>query len=439
MRVFNHQSVATGSRLILTIDTDGGLSYIVTTDNPTTTGDITLIKTPTGAVASVNGKTGIVVINPDDLDDTATTNKFTTAGDKTKLAGIESEATADQTGAEIKTAYEAENNTNAFTDTEKSKLTAIEASADVTDDVNVGSAMTGADAKATPVDADTMPLNDSADSNLLKKVTWANIKATLKSYFDTLFAPLSEWTDGWIDADETWVYDAATTFTNSNTTRTGSFTIASFDATTKYEPGMKVKFTQSTGGVKKGIIESVVFDDPGSTITVFLGTDFTLNNEAISSPFYSFMKKPFGFDIDPDKWTILLEDTSNRDQGTPTANTWYNINSTQIDIPMGLWEVSYNVTIRARDTSGTGANMFVTLSKVNNTEDDKDFSGITLYQRGSGDVHIYAYVNREKILTLAADDTYYLNGKTSEASMTNISFMGSTGGTTVLKAVCPYL
>jgi hypothetical protein len=44
-----------------------------------------------------------------------------------------------------------------------------------------------ASAKTTPVDADTMGLIDSAASNVLKKVTWANIKATLKTYFDTLY------------------------------------------------------------------------------------------------------------------------------------------------------------------------------------------------------------------------------------------------------------
>ena len=43
--------------------------------------------------------------------------------DATKLAGIEDGATADQTGAEIKALYEAESNTNAFTDAEKTQLT----------------------------------------------------------------------------------------------------------------------------------------------------------------------------------------------------------------------------------------------------------------------------------------------------------------------------
>ena len=45
---------------------------------------------------------------------------------ETRLSGIDANATDDQTGAEIKTAYETELNTNAFTDAEKSKLATLE-------------------------------------------------------------------------------------------------------------------------------------------------------------------------------------------------------------------------------------------------------------------------------------------------------------------------
>lgn len=48
-----------------------------------------------------------------------------------------------------------------------------------------------ATSKATPVDADLLALVDSAASNTLKKLTWANVKATLKTYFDTLYAAAS--------------------------------------------------------------------------------------------------------------------------------------------------------------------------------------------------------------------------------------------------------
>ena len=56
----------------------------------------------------------------------AETNAFTDA-QFTKLAGIETSATADQTGAQIKTLYEAES--NAFTDAQFTKLAGIETSA----------------------------------------------------------------------------------------------------------------------------------------------------------------------------------------------------------------------------------------------------------------------------------------------------------------------
>tara|TARA_R100001480_G_scaffold17802_4_gene27077 strand:+ start:737 stop:4003 length:3267 start_codon:yes stop_codon:yes gene_type:complete len=51
------------------------------------------------------------------------------ATDGSKLDGIESGATADQSNSEIKTAYEANSNTNAFTDALLSKLNAIETAA----------------------------------------------------------------------------------------------------------------------------------------------------------------------------------------------------------------------------------------------------------------------------------------------------------------------
>ena len=67
------------------------------------------------------------------------TNAFTDSL-LSKLNAIEASATTDQTGAEIKSLYEAESDTNAFTDAEKTKLSGIETSADVTDATNVDAA-----------------------------------------------------------------------------------------------------------------------------------------------------------------------------------------------------------------------------------------------------------------------------------------------------------
>lgn len=49
-------------------------------------------------------------------------------------------------------------------------------------------ALASAAAKATPADADTLALSDSTASGALRRLSWSNIKAVLKTYFDTLYA-----------------------------------------------------------------------------------------------------------------------------------------------------------------------------------------------------------------------------------------------------------
>ena len=75
-------------------------------------------------VGKVN--TATATVSADKIAD-GTTNKAYTGTEKTKLSGVEAGATNDQSGAEIKTAYEAE--TGAYNSTKDSKLTGIEAGA----------------------------------------------------------------------------------------------------------------------------------------------------------------------------------------------------------------------------------------------------------------------------------------------------------------------
>lgn len=60
-------------------------------------------------------------------------------------------------------------------------------SADSVDTTSLGTTISGATLKATPVDADSLGLSDSAAANVIKKLTWANVKATLKTYFDGIY------------------------------------------------------------------------------------------------------------------------------------------------------------------------------------------------------------------------------------------------------------
>jgi len=62
---------------------------------------------------------------------------------------------------------------------------------------DIAAIVNAASSKTTPVDADAFAGIDSAASFGLKKFTWANIKATLKTYFDTLYQPLAANLTSW--------------------------------------------------------------------------------------------------------------------------------------------------------------------------------------------------------------------------------------------------
>ena len=66
----------------------------------------------------------------------------------------------------------------------------------VASDAITSSDVHAAASKTTPIDADELPLIDSAASWGLKKLTWANLKATAKAYFDTLYAAIGHNHDG---------------------------------------------------------------------------------------------------------------------------------------------------------------------------------------------------------------------------------------------------
>jgi hypothetical protein len=78
---------------------------------------------------------------------------------------------------------------------------------------NFGAFINGLSAKTTPVDADAFSLIDSEDSNNAKKLTWANIKATLKSYFDTLYA-----TTAYADKKRAYLYFSANAISPADST-----------------------------------------------------------------------------------------------------------------------------------------------------------------------------------------------------------------------------
>ncbi len=235
---------------------------------------------------------------------------------------------------------------------------------------------------------------------------------------------------GWIDDLNTWSYSSADSPT---------FVISvAADMTGLIGVGDRIRLTQTT--VRYFIVTAVGSYSGGATlITVYGGTDYTLDNAAISSPAYSHCKAPFGFNIDPAKWSVVVTDTTQRTQATPTQNYWYNTGTISITVPIGAWLLKWKAAIQSQSTAAqTSANVFGTLSTANNSESDPDFTCMVQSAGASGTIGIVAAVGTSKHILLAAKTTYYLNHKTSMTTSANIYFRNDFADA-VITAVCAYL
>ena len=86
--------------------------------------------------------------------------------------------------------------------------------------------------------------------------------------------------EGWIPATGTWTYASASTITIPT------------DGTTDYRKFMKVRFKQGAG-YKYYICSAIA----ATTLTVFVNTDYTVANAAITDVYYSFHDAPYGFPV----------------------------------------------------------------------------------------------------------------------------------------------
>ena len=129
-------STTAGAGTFTTLTATNSLAGTLSTSaQPNVTSLGTLISLSVNGNATVGGD-----ISATNISVSGTVDGRNISSDGSKLDGIEAGATADQTASEIKTLYESNANTNAFTNTEKSKLSGIEENADVTDTANVTAA-----------------------------------------------------------------------------------------------------------------------------------------------------------------------------------------------------------------------------------------------------------------------------------------------------------
>jgi hypothetical protein len=190
-----------------------GTNFVLVGDDATQLANWRQLSYPAAPVSSVAGKTGVVTLDKADVglgnvDNVSDANKPVSTATQTALDGKE----ATQTAA---SQVEAE----AGSETAIRSWSPLRIWQAIAAKLTLGTWVSAADGKATPVDADSLPLSDSAAGNVLKKLTWANLKATLKTYFDTLYPSGSGTSSGTNTGDQTSVSGNAGTATALATAR----------------------------------------------------------------------------------------------------------------------------------------------------------------------------------------------------------------------------
>lgn len=135
--------------------------------------------------------------------------------------------------------------------------------------------------------------------------------------------------DGWIPLGYTLTYASAT-----------SATITGVDLTSIFTPGTKITLTQSTGGQKFWYVLSSSYSSD-TTINFIETGDYTLVNEAITSPKYSLIERPVGFPRSFDYSTIV----------TIATNT--SMTFTSVTIAIAEYSISGGIFVYELNVLGT--------------------------------------------------------------------------------------
>lgn len=182
-------------------------------------------------------------------------------------------------------------------------------------------------------------------------------------------------------------------------------TISGVDYTEKLTKGTRVKITQTTGGTKYFVCSKDAVFSTNTTVYLYGGSDYVLENEAITSPYFSKAKAPEGFPLDYDKWDIVTTDTAFRSRGSAANGTYYNLGSVQHTIYIGDWDTSFEVYVRSDGGAGsTNVGVAAALSTSSSSVSDKELQG---YVFGLPQ-YVGGNIAREKAHTLTAKTLYYL-------------------------------
>lgn len=239
-------------------------------------------------------------------------------------------------------------------------------------------------------------------------------------------APLPPQIGGWRTLTDAWAYSSW-----SSTTRIGVITVPS-DATLTYTPGMRIRIRQSTGGTKYGIVVAV----SSTTITVFFPSGITLNNESIFYPAVSTQKIPLGFDASPISWRLAVSATGT---GAVAAfNTYYNFSALNLVVPIGAWNIGFDVASGVSQTVAGIQAMRMGISTANNSATDTELIRGYIIRTSATSLSAVQLARRKHVIFGSQTTVYFVYNIETGSGTVTWSVVSGYGDNTVF-AECAYL
>lgn len=171
------------------------------------------------------------------------------------------------------------------------------------------------------------------------------------------------------------------------------------------------------------------YSAPNTTLTLYGGTDHSLMNAAITSPYYSTQKAPYGFPLKEHKWTVEYQSTT-EDGVTGPTGTYKNYANAILSVPIGNWRVGYIAVIDCIKGVSTVCDNYTTLSTSATAETDKAMT-VWAFFNGASASYVYAVpVHMKKSYAISTKTAFYLNAKTGQSS-TGLTLRGGQAMTRI--------
>jgi len=186
--------------------------------------------------------------------------------------------------------------------------------------------------------------------------------------------------------------------------------------------------------IEYGVITSVSYSNPTSTITIFTGNSNTIPNQTLNTPEYSIVQIPYGFPAQKPNWRLeSLYRTST--SVSASASTWTNPNA-KLSIPIGYWMAGVSGETAATFSSGNPL-VKATLSNANNTESDSRYTTSLHYTGGVTTTQLENTVFTRGGLVNTTQTAWYYNMWTSQSSPT--FYVANDEANFIIYAECGYI